>query len=121
MRMLEDDLQSEQHADVVCLYFNGWMFEGYEDAKSALLTSILIQLGEHKRFGAKARGAVVKMLKKVKWMEGMKIGLHFGIPAAAALLTGSPHAVVPTIAAMQMTGLAQPEVAKDLQSPKESK
>jgi len=121
MRMLEDDLQSEQHADVVCLYFNGWMFEGYEDAKSALLTSILIQLGEHKRFGPKARSAVVKMLKKVKWMEGMKIGLHFGIPAAAAWLTGSPHAVVPAVAALQMTGLTQPKPKKNLQPSKESK
>jgi predicted KAP-like P-loop ATPase len=51
MKMLERDLRSEEYKDIVCLYFNGWMFEGYEDAKSALLTSILIQLGEHKRFG----------------------------------------------------------------------
>ena len=121
MRMLEQNLQTEEHTDVVCLYFNGWMFEGYEDAKSALLTSILIQLGEHKRFGAKAKGAVVKMLKKVKWMEGLKMGLHFGVPAAAAWLTGDHHAALPAFAAMQIARTARPEIAKSPKGPKETK
>jgi len=49
MKMLEKDLASEKYSNVICLYFNGWMFEGYEDAKTALLSSILIELGEHKR------------------------------------------------------------------------
>lgn len=121
MRMLENELRSERYPDVVCLYFNGWMFEGYEDAKSALLTSILVQLGEHKRFGAKAKGAVVKMLKKVKWMEGTKIGLHLGVPVAAAWLTGSPHAAVPALVAMQTLGGAQAAGSPKVKTPKESK
>jgi len=56
MKMLQKALSNDQEfPDVVCLYFNGWTFEGYEDAKSALLISILIQLGEHKKFGPKAK------------------------------------------------------------------
>jgi len=58
MKMLEQDLNSDQHKDIVCLYFNGWIFEGYEDAKTALLSSILIQLGEHTRFGPKIKGKI---------------------------------------------------------------
>ena len=70
MKMLQKELSDEKaYPDVVCLYFNGWTFEGYEDAKSALLSSILIQLGEHRRFGAKAKDFVVKLLKRLKWME----------------------------------------------------
>lgn len=89
MRMLEQDLNSQAHEKVACLYFNGWMFEGYEDAKSALLSSILIQLGEHKRFGGKVKDKVVGLLKRVKWMEAAKFGVkHFGVPLAAGLLTG---------------------------------
>ncbi|WP_138991645.1 P-loop NTPase fold protein [Larkinella sp. C7] len=30
MRMLEADLEASQD-DTVCLYFNGWIFEGYDD------------------------------------------------------------------------------------------
>lgn len=89
MRMLEKDFASEEYADSVCLYFNGWMFEGYEDAKTALLSSILIQLGEHKLFGPKVREKVTGLLKRVKWMEVAKFGVkHVGVPLAAGLLTG---------------------------------
>src|ERR1019366_8366199 len=69
MRMLQKDLDAAAYEDTVCMYFNGWVFEGYEDAKTALLSSILIQLGEHKKFGVKAKDWVVKLLKRLKWME----------------------------------------------------
>jgi predicted KAP-like P-loop ATPase len=89
MKMLEKDLNSDEHEQVVCLYFNGWMFEGYEDAKTALLTSILIQLGEHKRFGPLVKARVVGLLKRIKWMEAAKLGLkHIGVPLIAGALTG---------------------------------
>src|SRR5436309_15699021 len=59
MKMLERDMGADEYQDIVCLYFNGWMFEGTEDAKTAILSSILIQLGEHKRFGPKVKARVV--------------------------------------------------------------
>lgn len=95
MQMLQADLDGEENAatygDIVCLYFNGWMFEGYEDAKTALLTSILIQLGEHTRFGSKLKDNVVSLLKRVKWMESVKtvakFGFKYGVPLGIAALT----------------------------------
>jgi predicted KAP-like P-loop ATPase len=33
MQMIQKDLEHEEYNEVVCLYFNGWVFEGYEDAK----------------------------------------------------------------------------------------
>jgi predicted KAP-like P-loop ATPase len=101
MRMLQKELSKEDaYPDVVCLYFNGWTFEGYEDAKTALLSSILIQLGEHKRFGPKAKDWVVGLLKRVKWMEAGKLAFkHVGIPLAAAAVTGGV-AAIPVAAAM---------------------
>ena len=104
MRMLEEDLDTEAHEDVACLYFNGWMFEDYEDAKSALLSSILIQLGEHKRFGPKVKDRVVALLKRVKWMEVAKLGVkHVGVPIAAGLITGGA-ATLPALAASLVIG-----------------
>lgn len=94
MRMLQEDFESAEYDDVVCLYFNGWQFEGYEDAKSALLSSILIQLGEHKTLGHKAKDKAVKLLRRVKWMELAKFGVkHVGVPLAAATLTGGMSAI----------------------------
>jgi hypothetical protein len=102
MKMLQKELSDEKaYPDVVCLYFNGWTFEGYEDAKSALLSSILIQLGENRRFGAKAKDFVVKLLKRLKWMELGKLAVkHVGIPVAIAAATGGIAAVPMAAAAV---------------------
>lgn len=102
MKMLQKELSNEEaYPNVVCLYFNGWTFEGYEDAKSALLSSILIQLGEHKKFGAKAKDWVVKLLKRLRWMELGKLAVkHVGIPIAVAAATGGVAAVPVAVAAV---------------------
>src|SRR5690348_4987046 len=87
MRMLETELNSDQYKDVACLYFNSWVFEGYDDAKAALLSSILIQLGEHKRFLPEKRDQIVKLLKRVNFMRVVKLGLtRLVIPATQAAL-----------------------------------
>ena len=102
MKMLHKELSNEEaHPNVVCLYFNGWTFEGYEDAKSALLTSILIQLGEHKKFGPRAKDWIVKLLKRVKWMELGKVAVKtVGVPLAVAAMTGGLGAVPAAAAAV---------------------
>jgi hypothetical protein len=110
MRMLEDELKSDKYSEyVACLYFNGWVFEGYDDAKAALFSSILIQLGEHKRFGPKIKDGVVRLLKKVSVMRTMKLGFErvvvpFG---KSALLAGAASGVVdPGTAAAAMGTMA---------------
>jgi predicted KAP-like P-loop ATPase len=45
MRMVDQNLNAKQDDNVACLYFNGWMFEGYEDAKTALLSSNFGSIG----------------------------------------------------------------------------
>lgn len=57
MQMLKHELETDVRYkdDVICLYFNGWMFEGYEDAKTALLTSILKELKDNQRISEKAK------------------------------------------------------------------
>src|ERR1700674_383556 len=113
MKMLQKELSNEAaYPNVVCLYFNGWTFEGYEDAKSALLSSILIQIGEHKKFGAKAKDWVVKLLKRLKWMELGKLAVkHVGIPIAVAAATGGV-AAVPVTAAAVASGAANSTLGK---------
>lgn len=108
MRMLERDLDPEnctKEADrksefdgVACLYFNGWLFEGYDDAKSAILSSVLVALGEHKRFGPKVKHKAAALLKSVNWMRVAGLGLkHVAIPAVAAYVTGGAS-ILPSLA-----------------------
>ena len=123
MKMLQKELSSEEtYPNVVCLYFNGWTFEGYEDAKSALLSSILIQLGEHKKFGAKAKDWAVKLLKRLKWMEMGKLAVkHVGIPIVAAAATGglaaAPVAAAAVASAVVSSALGKTDADDDTALP----
>ena len=45
-RLAGDD--EELKDNTLVLYFNGWVFEGYDDAKAALLESIVKAFAEHK-------------------------------------------------------------------------
>ena len=98
MKMVQEDLEADPNSDVVCLYFNGWVFEGYEDAKTALLTSILVELGEHKRFGVKLKESVVSLLKRVQLMKVGKTALHFGAPLLATY--AASHGLVDAVPAI---------------------
>lgn len=99
MKMLEKSLNPDNYEEnskeqqeckrVAGLYFNGWLFEGYDDAKSAILSSILLQLGEHQRFGPKIRDKAANLLKSVNSMRFVRLGLqHVALPAFAAYVSG---------------------------------
>ena len=76
MQMLKHELETDVRykEDVICLYFNGWMFEGYEDAKTALLTSILKELKDNQQIGEKAKEQINNLLQRVDYMEVLKTG-----------------------------------------------
>ena len=106
MKMLETDLDPENYTDpdekakyenIACLYFNGWLFEGYDDAKSAIISSVLLQLGEHKHFGPKIRDNVVSLMKSINWMRVARLGLkEVALPAVAAYVSGGAS-IVPSL------------------------
>ena len=70
MEMTLSDLSKDN--EILCLKFNGWLFEGYEDAKTALLGSILDRINEEKKPTAKAR----EVLKRLyNWRYGNNCGI----------------------------------------------
>ena len=89
--------KAEKEAGTVVLSFNGWLFEGYEGAKTALMGTILEELQEHETFRNKATDKARKLLKslfrRVDWMKttlglGKIAAAHFAGPAAPILLLG---------------------------------
>ena len=118
MKMLESDLDPESYTDpnekakydkIACLYFNGWLFEGYDDAKSAIISSVLLQLGEHQRFGHKVRENVVSLMKSINWMRAARLGFkEVALPAVAAYISGGAS-VVPSLmkSTLGFTGISE--------------
>lgn len=92
MRMLSEDLSKDP--EIAVIYFDAWLFEGYDDAKSALLTAILTQLSEHERFPPSLKGKANALIKKVNWMRVLKMGWDkVALPAVLAYATGGATAI----------------------------
>ncbi|MBF0577595.1 P-loop NTPase fold protein [Dysgonomonas sp. GY617] len=83
MDMVMSDLSKEDN--VLCLKFNGWLFEGYEDAKVALIGSILDEIGKKKRLTAKAKGILKNLYDNTDFIKLTSKLAKYGIDF---LLTG---------------------------------
>jgi len=85
MKLIEKDLSKEDKLAIIS--FNGWLFEGYDDAKSALIGGIIHTLAEKRGLYKKCSDKVKNLLKRVDWLHSI---LTLGKYAAPVLL-GHPH------------------------------
>lgn len=65
--------------------FNGWLFEGYEDAKTSLCGTILDTLDDEQRFGSEVANKAKALIKKIDFKKIIGKGIKFGVDY---LLTG---------------------------------
>jgi hypothetical protein len=65
--MVEKQLKQED--DVICLRFDGWLFEGYDDAKAALMTDIITSINEKNPGKEGFINKATKLLKRVDWFR----------------------------------------------------
>lgn len=71
------------------LYFNGWVFEGYDDAKAALLQSIVKAFQDNKTLSTEVKEKAKNLLGSIDWMRAISFGFkNILLPGASALLTG---------------------------------
>jgi len=72
--------------DVLCLKFNGWRFQGFEDAKIALIEGIVTGLVDKRPAMTKAAGAVKDVFNRIDWLKvakragGLAVTAFTGIP-----------------------------------------
>jgi hypothetical protein len=87
--MVSKDLSNDD--DILVLNFNGWTFEGYDDAKTALIGTILESVSKHKTITHKAKSRIAKLFGRLKVMKlALAAGKHgiayyAGGPAALGL------------------------------------
>jgi predicted KAP-like P-loop ATPase len=79
LRMVESKLN--QRTDTVVIWFNGWQHEGMEDAKTAIMGTILEQLASRKSLSEKGLGLLCSLWKRV---DKMRVALLFGKVGAVA-------------------------------------
>lgn len=69
MKMVCEKYETQE--DVLVIKFNGWLFEGYEDAKTILMRRIIDEIVSKKTLSEKAKELAVKLFKRI---DLMKIG-----------------------------------------------
>lgn len=73
-------------SDVLCLKFNGWRFQGFEDAKIALIEGIVTGLVEKRPALNKAAAAVKDVFRRINWLKlakragGLAVTAFTGVP-----------------------------------------
>lgn len=75
----------EQKDDTVCLLFNGWLYESYDDAKTAILSSILDGIKENRTLEGTALEIIRTLYQSIDKFKLIKGGIKFGVDLA---LTG---------------------------------
>jgi len=69
MDMIKSELSNENGNKVLCLKFNGWLFEGYEDAKVALIGSILDEIKKKRSLSGKAKETLIKLYDNTDFIK----------------------------------------------------
>lgn len=88
--------------DVLCLKFNGWRFQGFEDAKIALIEGIVTGLVEKRTALTQAAAAVKDVFRRIDWLKiakrsgGLAMTAFTGIPTPDQIgsIVGSLEAMV---------------------------
>ncbi|MED4829734.1 P-loop NTPase fold protein [Bacillus atrophaeus] len=90
LNLIEEQTTSHSDKKIAVIKVNAWMFEGYEDAKTALMEAILQGMKENQSFLETSKEKIMSLRDRVNWMAVGKTILKHGIPLAMAGFTGFP-------------------------------
>lgn len=84
------DEKTGKSKKTICFTINAWTFEGYEDAKIALMEALLRELKENKSVPEKVKEGVIGLLKRVDYFKLAIKALSVGVPIVASAVTMNP-------------------------------
>ena len=101
LKMVESELGKDKQ--VAVLWFNGWTFEGFDDAKTVLIEATITELCRQRSTTGKVKEVAGKLLRRVDWLKAAKrsSGVAFNI------LTGLPSPDQIGGALVALKGMAQ--------------
>jgi energy-coupling factor transporter ATP-binding protein EcfA2 len=123
LKILEKQLEEDK--DTIVIYFDGWAFESFDDAKLALIQGIVDELEKSEKFMEKVKdkaddvkNAFSKLKKSINWMRILKITAKSAIPILSASMTGGVSVIPLLISAFQehradLTDILAGEKAED--------
>lgn len=69
--------------DTLVLWFNGWLFEGYDQAKASLMERLVNELVEKRCTSAKMKKLAIRLFRRINWLRvagtTLKVGAAFAV------------------------------------------
>lgn len=90
LNLIEEQTTSHSDKKIAVIKVNAWMFEGYEDAKTALMEAILQSMEENQTFFSDSKEKIKGLMGRVNWMGVGKTVLKNSVPWAISGMTGMP-------------------------------
>ena len=92
LNLIEHQL-NEDDANVTCVKINAWMFEGYEDAKIALMETLLKELCQENKF-EKVKNGIKNLLSRINLFKVATSAISLGASVTASVATGNALPIV---------------------------
>jgi predicted KAP-like P-loop ATPase len=96
--------------DFVFVEFDAWLYQGYDDARAALMDVIVSKLSEEAKKREKAGTKVKDLIKRVNWIRVAKLA----VPSLAALAIGLPPVGLAGEAFSAISGMVTGDGGKSL-------
>ena len=97
LSLLQAKVKTEKELKVSnshCILFNGWLFQGYEDAKSALMETVVAELAAQQTITENIKKLVKSLFRRINWLKvaklttgGILTGMT-GLPVTGIVATG---------------------------------
>ena len=97
LKMIESAIAEDEN--VACLWFNGWAFQGFDDAKTVLIEATLAELARQRSDIGRVKEFSAGLIKRIDWLKlarrggGLAFTLATGVP--------SPDLIAETVSGLQ--------------------
>ena len=111
IKLLHEELSTRKQQSFVFVEFNAWLYQGYDDARAALMDVIAQKLLEYAEENKKPTERVLEFIGRVRWarVAGLEVGVAASI-AAGMPLPGVAGAVSSAIQGLTNRGLSKETV-----------
>jgi predicted KAP-like P-loop ATPase len=70
LKMIETEICKDEQ--VACLWFNGWAFQGFDDAKTVLIEATVSELCRQRSSFGRVKELGTRLIKRVDWLKAVK-------------------------------------------------
>lgn len=88
LKLVEENIEEidPTHKSIVCIPLNSWMFEGYDDAKSAIMESLLRALLDNQPAFEKLKDKVKTLISRIDFIRLGATVVKHGVPLAMSAI-----------------------------------